>query len=62
MDYEKNMPGTRAYNFYELLELIERKEISIIPEREEILSMYWGDYKHKSVETLFEKLINLSSQ
>ena len=61
MDYEKNMPGTRAYNFYELLELIERKEISIIPEREEILSMYWGDYKHKSVATLFAKLINLSS-
>lgn len=62
IDYEKNMPGKRANTFFELLELIKRMDTCTVPEREEILSMYWGDYKCRSAKTLFQKLINLSSQ
>lgn len=59
MDWRENCPGIYASTFAELLELIENREVCDIPGKEVVRSMYWGDYKSRSIETLYLKLLNI---
>lgn len=60
INYKENNPGTYVYTFSELLKLIESRDKCAVPGRDAILSMFWGDYKNKSRETLYMKLLNIS--
>lgn len=60
INYKENNPGTYVYTFSELLKLIENNDKCIVPDKNRIVSMFWGDYKNKSMETLYRKLYNIS--
>lgn len=60
INYKENNPGTYVYTFYELLKLIENNDKCIVPDKNRVVSMFWGDYKNKSMETLYRKLYNIS--
>ena len=58
MDYEKIL-GTYAYTFTELLEIIIKKEDCGIRGRKVILYKWWGNYKERSMRTLWNKLLTI---
>lgn len=59
MNWRDNCPGMCAMTFEELLELIENRSNCDVPGKEALRSMYWGNYKSKSIETLYLKLLNM---
>lgn len=59
MDYEKNTPGTYAYTFAELLEMIAGKKGCAVPGMEAVRRKWWGNYKERNMETLWDKLIKI---
>ena len=57
LDYEKYMPGVFAYNFEELLKIIEDNTDCSVLNRNWILEMFWGNYKDKHIEGVYKQLL-----
>jgi hypothetical protein len=57
-DYKEYTPGIHVNKYEDLLNLLRNKVDCVVDKREWVVEQFWGDYRNKNNEALYDRIHN----